>query len=426
MESVSGFFRSRRRLAAVAGVTLATLANNLVTFLTNVVIARGLNPAGFGVFSLSVSVVMTASLVGDLGLSLSLVRLFNKHAGKPETRADLLGTVRGQRIVTVGVLAVVALPLGGALAHGFGLGERERFLFAFSLLTAGLLGLWSYLMAALQAYREFRLLTAAIVAFAGLRLLGFSLVWRFFNPNPAIWLLVLYTAPALFLGALGFRVVRRQNLRWGGGAGRFRLSALGEALGYGKWVTLSGIAYTFVLQSLLWITALRVSAHEVGILSAGLLFTAALVTLNTAVRTVLFPEVTSLESSDRMRDYLRQVFRLGPYYLVVLGVGLGVLAVLQVLCLGPEYRQGLPVFFITGGVLGLTLWLGLATMLIHTLMRPQVDALVNLGRLGLCIPLAYWLTPRWGAVGAAVAYGVALVVGEFTMYLYVVKSLRGA
>ena len=55
-------------------------------------------------------------------------------------------------------------------------------------------------------------------------------------------------------------------------------------------------------------------------------------------------------------------------------------------------------------------------------MKPQIDAWVNVGRLGLMVMLAFMLAPSFHALGAAVAYAVPVLVGEIWMFQYVKRS----
>jgi len=94
-------------------------------------------------------------------------------------------------------------------------------------------------------------------------------------------------------------------------------------------------------------------------------------------------------------------------------------SMIQWLALGPEYRQALPVFLVTALSSAVTVFLGLLTMLLHTMMVPAVDVWVNLVGLGLTALLTLALVPASGAVGAGIAYSVPLVVGEAVKFRYV-------
>jgi O-antigen/teichoic acid export membrane protein len=203
------------------------------------------------------------------------------------------------------------------------------------------------------------------------------------------------------------------------------IAALKEAVAYSKWVALSGIAYIAMPYLARFILAVRASVEEVGIFSAGMTFTVAFSTLNTAVRAVIFPQVTALEGREEIRRYLGRLARIAPYYTVLAVLGIACLGSLQWAVLGEEYRTALPVFLVTAGAFAAVVFLGLGTMLVHTMMRPQVDAWVNVVRLGLMVLLASILVPSFHALGAAAAYVVPVLIGEVWMFRYVEQKSSG-
>ena len=75
---------SRRQVVPIASVTVATVTNNLVGFIVNVVAATKLGAEGFGIFSLAYSVATLTGTIGDFGLNLTMIRLFNKYQAKWE------------------------------------------------------------------------------------------------------------------------------------------------------------------------------------------------------------------------------------------------------------------------------------------------------------------------------------------------------
>lgn len=157
--------------------------------------------------------------------------------------------------------------------------------------------------------------------------------------------------------------------------------------------------------------------------SAGITFTMAFSTLNMAVRTVLFPQVTALESCQEMNSYLYRIRKIASYYFVLAAVGIAALGSLQWLILGAEYRAALPclphhcVHTFVDHLSGVGHNAGT-----YNEMKPQIDAWVNVGRLGLMVMLAFMLIPSFHALGAAVAYAVPVLVGEIWMFQYVKRS----
>lgn len=413
---------SRKQAVPLASVTVATAFNNLVGFVVNVIAARKLGAEGFGVFSLAFSIATLAGAVGDFGFNLTMIRLFNKYQAEPEKQALVLGTALSLKGMLFALLAVTCLPLSGFLAWSLGAGSVNSKLFAIALITGGFLFIWTYLQSYFQAYRSFKQLAGYILAYSGLRLACLLVAYKLFPEDPLAWLVATYTVPVLMLVLVGVVPKGREAIAVTLMQPGASLNIVKEMLSYSKWVALSGIAYIAMPYLAKFILAVRASVEEVGIFSAGMTFTVAFSTLNTAVRAVIFPQATALEGREQVRRYLGRLTQIAPYYAVLTVLGIVCLGSLQWAVLGEEYRAALPVFLVTAGALATVVFLGLGTMLVHTMMRPQVDAWVNVVRLGLMVLLASVLVPSFHALGAAVAYALPVLVGEVWMFWYVRKA----
>ncbi len=410
---------SRKHVVPLASVTIATAFNNLVGFVVSVVAAKNLGAERFGVFSLAFSVATLTGAVGDFGFNLAMIRLFNKYQAVPEKQTIVLGTALSFKALLFVLLAATCLPLSRFLSSSLGLGSAYSNLFAISIITGGFLFIWTYLQSYLQAYCSFKQLTGYILTYCGLRLVCLLVAYKFFSEDPLAWLVATYTAPVFVLILIGVAPKGRDAIAVAFKRPSASLSILRETLNYSKWVALSGIAYMAMPYLARFILAVLASLEEVGIFSAGMTFTVAFSTLNTAVRAVIFPKVTALEDRAQIRRYLGRLARIAPYYALLVVLGIAFLAILQWSVLGAEYRRALPVFLVTACALAVVIFLGLGTMLVHTMMRPQVDAWVNVVRLGLMVILAYILVPAFHALGAAVAYAVPVLIGEMWMFRYV-------
>lgn len=409
----------------MTSLTGATLANSLVGFVVNVVAAKNLGAEGFGIFSLAFSIATMAGTIGDFGFNLTVIRLFNRYQKEPEKQTMVLGAALGFKVLLFAFLAVTCLPVGVFLALSLGAGSTGPKLFAIALITGGLLFFWTYFQSYLQSYRSFGQLAGYILGYAGLRVVCLGVAYEFFPEDPLAWILATYTIPVavIILGGLvpkGTKAMRIAFTQPG-----VSLEILREMLNYSKWVALSAIAYAAMPYLVRFILAMCASVAEVGIFSAGMTFTMAFTTLNTAMRAIIFPQVTAFEGQEQVSRYLARLKMIAPYYAIAALLGIIVLGFLQWFVLGEEYRAALPIFLVTGGAFAIVLFLGLGTMLVHTMMKPEIDSMTNVGRLCLMIILALLLVPSYGALGGAIAYVVPLLIGEIWMFSYVMQRRMG-
>lgn len=406
-------------------VTAATVINNLVSFCVQIGAARVLGPQEFGILSLAFSVALFTGTIGELGFNLATIRLFNKYSSEQKAQEILLGSVLIFKAAIFVTLLLISAPFGRFLSHVLDSDGSGWFLYAIAFATGGLLILWTYLQSLFQCYRDFASLAIYTFIYSGLRLASLALAYVYLGKGSLTWLLATYTLPTALLFIIGLAPRAGNVLLSSIKDPETSLSMLKEAFNYSKWVALSGIAYTAMPYVVRFILAARVSIEEVGIFSAGMTFTMAFTTLNTAIRAVIFPQVTALEGQKQRQSYLKKLRGIAPHYIIFVSSGVVALGCLQWYILGENYRAALPVFLITSGVFSTVVYLGLGTMLLHTMMKPQIDAWVNVGRLGLMIILSFILVPRFHALGAAIAYTVPVLIGEIGMFRYITKHAGG-
>lgn len=413
-----------RQFIPLTLVTAATIANNLIGFGVHLLAARILGTEGFGIFSLAFSVATLTGAIGDFGFNPTMIRLFNKYKKSSEKRTKLLGSVLVFKVLLWGLIALVSVPLGSVLALRLGTGPQTSSLFTVALITGGLLFFWTYFEAYLQSHCLFTRLAGYITAYALLRLGFLGVAYGFCPQLELAWLMATYTGPVLLLITLGVLPKAYKLLPAALASPHETAAILKEGINYSKWVALSGVTYLAMSYAVRFVLATRSSLKEVGIFSAGMTFTAAFTTLNTAVRAVLFPEVTALEGQEQIKGYLKRLSKIAPYYAVVAILSIAVLGLLQWFVLGEEYRAAMPVFLVSAGSLAVVIFLGLGTMLVHTFMQPWIDAKVNCLRFLAAIFLTHFVVPAHGAFGAALVYSFILLVGEAWMFRYVFQLMR--
>jgi len=188
---------------------------------------------------------------------------------------------------------------------------------------------WNYLQTLFQCYRDFNKLAIYILLYSCLRVAILPVVYIIVGGGPLTWLLVIYTIPTAILFGVGIISRSGKSVVFSRAPLQATFTALKEILLYSRWIALSTIAYTSMPYVARFILTVHASVEDVGIFSAGMTFTMVFITLNTAMRSVLFPKVTSLEGQDQMKTYLKRLRKIAPYYFLVAVVVIIGLALLQ-------------------------------------------------------------------------------------------------
>lgn len=242
------------------------------------------------------------------------------------------------------ILLSLSLLLGKILSRFFSIYGIDQVLFAVALITGGSLLFWNYLQTLFQCYRAFNQLARYMLLYSGLRVAVLPIVYVAVGGGPLTWLLVIYTIPTAILFMVGL-ISSKSFIYMAPIPAVF--TSLKEIILYGRWVALSTIAYTSMPYVARFILAAYSSVEDVGIFSVGMTFTMVFITLNTAIRSVLFPKVTSLEGQDQMKTYLKGLRKIAAWYFsVAIALIIG-LALLQWFVLGDAYSAALPIFLIT-------------------------------------------------------------------------------
>lgn len=415
---------SRQNLASLGAVSAATIVNSAIAFFVNIFVAKKLSAEGYGVFSLAFSIASITEVMGNFGLSLATIRMFNKYKIDPEKQNLLFAVVLTFNILFFILLGLIAMPFGRLLSDGFSVDAQHSFLFSISLFTGGFLLFWIFFQTYLQAKQNFRLLTMCIFLYAILRVVFLLIFWVLPSGGPIIWFLATYTFPVCILVLilvvpLGYNLLPRIFRKHNCGLEIFK-----ETINYSKWVALSGVSYMALPHAVRFALARKASLEEVGIFSAGMMFTMVFSTINTSIRTVFFPKVTALESREDMIEYLKKLKHIAPAFLLISTIGIVSFGFFQYFMLGKKYIASLPVFLISATSFSIVLFLSFGTMLIHAMMKPEVEGLVEVSRLILVFLFSYFLA-RNGAIIVTFVYAIVLLGGTIIKYIIMRRWLHG-
>ena len=394
-------------------VAIANGANNLVAFVGFGIAARLLGPTLFADLGLAMTIILVLTLVLDFGQDVSIVRSYGR-AKDPLRQGEIAWRFLQWKFVLVVVVAAVSFPVGALVARYSPM--RDGTLVALAIISAALLSVWKTLRAIDQARGAFGALGRHILVYGAGRVIALLVILALGPATSRAFVLGLFVLPLLLLIGTGVRDFGRSHpdtsLGWGLGSA---WAEVGKGLAYGKWIAVSAIAFNAFIRLPQVALASRTDLETVGVYSAALTFLGAMILLNDALRTVILPEaarIDTIEERVAFRDRLLGI-RI-PFF--VLGVGaIALLCGAQVVILGEAYRDGIWIFAVLSAALLVSMYLGFFNSLVHSHGRPAFEATVNTGRVAV-LAVLLWTLPLSG-LGAAVLFGVSLVVGEIVSFV---------
>ncbi|MFO0775082.1 MAG: oligosaccharide flippase family protein [Nitrospiraceae bacterium] len=365
-------------------------------FVMSWAVARWMGPETFGLYSLFiVMLILGNDVLGD-GLNPGVVRDYMRHRQTgPFYGSDVLSTALVLRLI-------LGFPMvaGGIAVAVWGTRLPAHYATYTGPVALGLIGslgatLLSFALAVWQARQEFvpygllaaavntlrvasAILLAAVGAFSLNAVMGLHVFFYYLCAGIALWLLW----PKL----AGLRITR---------------GLLKDLMHFGKWPAIASLC--FVLQSNLAVPALTYSVNpgEAGLYAAGASLLLLIDFITVSLLTTLLPRVSQLQTQEQWRAYVK---RFSPLFLLM---AIGLLPFIFIVrpliewLFGPAYSGTVP-------VLQVLFFGGLGTLLTHPLYpvlyamnRPQLFSLTQVCALLGWLLAAWWLIPRYGAVGAA-------------------------
>lgn len=380
------------------------------------ILARTLGPAGKGLFTLALTVVVSGVAIIHLSVSAA-----NSHfAGRyPETRRALVGNSIALAFLWGGlVTAACGLFLGGARSKSYP--DLDQRLWGMAL--AAILPLLVYefscgLVMGLNAIRRFSL---TILGRDLLFVVGLVVLVGLRSATPhttfAVWVLVAVVGAAIML---------RHSLVVLAAAPEMDIWLMGRTVKFGLQTHGANLFSTLKLKVDPILLALFLTPADVGYYSIATAMVAGLWYLPAGVAQVLVPHVSG--QGDAAGNVLTPLLaRLGFGSVVAAAVVLAVMGRRLIIWLpGPDYLPALPALILL--LPGAALY-SLAKMLSGDLMgrgRPQYAVFVSSVAFIANLIAAFFLIPRFGIIGAAAA---STVTHAFTglMFLHYFLQESGA
>lgn len=378
----------------------ARIADRLIGLASTVILARLLTPADFGLVAMAMSVIGLIEVASGFGFEVSLVR-----TAKP-TRAqyDTVWTLN----LAFGLACSAIVALAAQPTAEFYNDHRLVHIMwvlagSWTLASFGNVGIVDF-QRTLNFGQEFRFLVVSRTAGFLVTVIGAFLTHSY-------WALIAGTVATRGLSLI-------LSYAWHPFRPRLRLSASREIFSFSVWIFVSRLAAFGNTRASDFVLGRFRGASELGIYRMGedighLPGTEFVAPLNRA----LLPGVSQMIEAGRSTGEL-VISATGVIALLLFPACLGISAVADPLVrimLGPGWVDAIPVVRILSiNALALALWGNQHTTMI-AIGRPEVPAVISIGRLLVFAPILIFLTRDLGAQGVAIAALVssasALVAG---------------
>jgi O-antigen/teichoic acid export membrane protein len=182
-------------------------------------------------------------------------------------------------------------------------------------------------------------------------------------------------------------------------------------MSWGKWMFLISLSFFLFDRMDLFFITRYLSTSDVGIYAAGVQVVLILSATTGALNNVLVPKaVLSLKSRDSLRAYIRES---AVPVLMIVAVILILMAASPMLIkglYGERYAAAVPIAqVLCAGWLIMCVYLPFS-YIFYAFERPSVRFYLEFGKLVMGVSLLYFMVPRYGIMGAALAVAVALSV----------------
>lgn len=409
-----------------------TLANRILVTVTQLVtlalLARLLGADDMGVFFLVANLVAVVTVIAQLGLTQSVVRLVAEALAR-----DLPGRARAaiRKVLLLGVVS--ALSTAAILQFGLGQWLAEA-VFASQAMAA--LTLWAALWMLAQTLQRFLdeifrglhdLRLAAIFGgmVSGVLIVALLAAIRLTQGTASLQEVLTLHVVAFTGGVLLAALALRRKMRPLRGVGDI---TTGEIMAISWPLLAASITNIILLRADLWIVGMYLPNEEVAVYGAA----ARIITVVTiplimasAVLAPMIAELNAKGEKARLEKVLRVVATLGglPAIAVILIFVVFGQPLLHAIYGDALYARGWPVLVVLGVGQLINVWSGVCIQLLMMTGHQKAVMFVTVAAAALAVLLAVLVAPTHGILGVAFAFAFSIAVQNISMVVYSRRKL---
>lgn len=385
------------------------------------IISKVLTVNDFGLFSITLSVILIAPALSSLGTNTSMIKFVSSYLcrGKNAEAVQVLRLILYLRMVTSFILAVTIFNTAVFLSRKvFQCPDLPPLLklAAFGVLFVSIL---DYLKNVLYTYKMFKkyivlqllvdlakLLTVCILIFS-LKLNIFSAVFVFmFIP---------------LLGILfGFWLIRLKLLS----KRKLIKNLLGQLFSYSKWAFVNSICYGIFPYIAIFMLAKMLSIKAAGIYGLAHNLTYIFPILFLSLRAVLLPEVSRFREIEQFEKYVKGALKISLCLIIFIIPFLFLSKKIILFLFGLRYLDSIAIFnWLLLSYIPFTISSSIRSAL-YSMNKPHTIAVVELFRVTVMVLGCYLLIPFFGILIPAILALIINVIALGFLIMYVFKYIH--
>lgn len=396
-------------------------ANNFLSLIAIIFVARKLGPADFGILGVFNALMLTLIGLTDFGLGTAAIKLISEQLTYDKPRANATMRVLVKLEFGTGlIIALVGLFFSKHIANSLGgphllMAVRLAFLAG----TFGTMG--AFFGPFFTAYQQFIKNAAVNLSGAVIRTTGVLILFVCMALNLHAIIILYAMVPVLFF-FIGLLFVPKDFLK--PTSAKLQKTSFLQIFHFSKWVFLSYIAAS-ISGKLDTFLLLRYRGNtDVGLYTAAQQLVTVMPILVAAITTVLLPKASQLKTKLEYTSYLKKVV----FGSILLALGLLFVLpfgnILIQLVFGHRFVGSLGAFRILFVGYLFALITNPLGILLYSFNKPQILTLLNYLQLVFAVLADFLLITRFGMIGAAITFMAVNIIGCVGTYAFVLRHIK--
>jgi len=409
----------------LAGHLLLVASGNILcaglAFLAILIISRTVSVSDFGLFNISISVILMVQPIINFGMLGTMIKFVSSHlsSGRDDEANHVVKAVLVIKVTLSLVMTALVFLLADPLArHIF---QLPSLLPLLKIAAWGILflSIFNYVKATLWAYKRF--FAYVVIQFltdtTKVLTIGILFLVSALTVSSAVSVFALLPLLGIFLGFIYFRDVFSTK-----GAHTNKLYF--QLFSFGKWLFLSNLGRRFFMYIGVVLLARMLNSEAAGIYGLALNLTYIFPILVATLTSVLLPEVSRFREKKQFTVYYWQSLKISAAFGICLAPVLFFAKDIIVFFFGERYLESIPVFiWLALGFLFFTFTHILRPVLL-ALDKPHILTYTDLlSFVAMCVG-CYVLIPHLGVLAPAITAFVVNMFGMVFLGIYTIRHIQ--